>query len=399
MGLPRTYWVLWLGTLVNRLGGFVAPFLALYLTDARHLTAEEAGVIVSLYGVGTISAGPVGGALADVIGRRTTLLLGLVLGAVNMVALGFATQPLIIGILGCSLGFLGDLFRPAAAALIADVVPAEDRTRAFGLQYWAVNVGFSVSTSLAGVLAGFGFIWLFVGDATTTLLYAVVVLVALKETPLPRRGSHAQEHNLRGMGIAFTDGVFMTFTALSFLLALLFFQFQVTLPLSLRAHGFSAREFGWIIAANGVVIVLVQPFVNRWLGTARRARLLAVASVLTGTGFALNAFVHSVGGYLTGVVLWTLGEIASSPSSSSLVADLAPDHARGRYQGAFYMSWGLASAVAPALGTTVMQRYGERTLWLGCGVLGLVVAAGHLLAASPRRRHLLRLHPARVASE
>ena len=31
-GFPRTFWLLWAGTIVNRLGGFVIPFLALYLT-------------------------------------------------------------------------------------------------------------------------------------------------------------------------------------------------------------------------------------------------------------------------------------------------------------------------------------------------------------------------------
>ncbi|MGW1047232.1 hypothetical protein [Streptomyces sp. NPDC002547] len=30
-GLPRTFWWLWTSTLVNRFGGFVVTFLALYL--------------------------------------------------------------------------------------------------------------------------------------------------------------------------------------------------------------------------------------------------------------------------------------------------------------------------------------------------------------------------------
>ena len=34
--LPPTYWTIFLGTLVNRMGGFVVPFLAIYLTRERH---------------------------------------------------------------------------------------------------------------------------------------------------------------------------------------------------------------------------------------------------------------------------------------------------------------------------------------------------------------------------
>ena len=97
-GLPRTYWYLWTGTLVNRLAGFVVPFLSLYLTQERGLPVEQATLIVSLHGAGSVVAGPVGGALADRVGRRTTLVAALWLGAAAMVLLGFSRSPLHIAV-------------------------------------------------------------------------------------------------------------------------------------------------------------------------------------------------------------------------------------------------------------------------------------------------------------
>ena len=41
-GLPSTYWLLWSGTLINRLGGFVIPFLTLYLTAQRSIPVSQA---------------------------------------------------------------------------------------------------------------------------------------------------------------------------------------------------------------------------------------------------------------------------------------------------------------------------------------------------------------------
>ena len=67
-GLPRPFWVLFAGTLVNRVGGFVLIFLAIYLTEARDLTPAQAGTVVAAYGIGAIGAGPIGGALSDRIG-------------------------------------------------------------------------------------------------------------------------------------------------------------------------------------------------------------------------------------------------------------------------------------------------------------------------------------------
>ena len=55
-GLPRAFWVVWLGTLVNRAGSFVSPFLTLYLVGQRAVSIERAGETVARSGF-TISAG------------------------------------------------------------------------------------------------------------------------------------------------------------------------------------------------------------------------------------------------------------------------------------------------------------------------------------------------------
>jgi MFS family permease len=140
-GLPRTFWYLWAGALINRLGGFVYTFLALYLTTRRHFTVAEAGLVVGLYGAGSFASGPVGGYLADHIGRRRTMLMSFVLGAAAMIQLGFARGPWHIAESALVLGFCSDLYRPAEQATIADIVPPTERTRAYGYVYWAVRGG------------------------------------------------------------------------------------------------------------------------------------------------------------------------------------------------------------------------------------------------------------------
>src|SRR5262249_57989128 len=162
-GLPRNYWILWTGALVNRLGGFVLPLLAFYLSGERGLPVEQVGFILTLFGAGSLCAGPVGGFLADRIGRRRTLIVALVLGALAMVHLAFARAPAHIAIATFLLGLLGDLYRPAVSAAIADLVPSPDRARAYGLLYWAVNLGFAVGSALGGVLAAHGWYLLFFG--------------------------------------------------------------------------------------------------------------------------------------------------------------------------------------------------------------------------------------------
>ncbi|WP_141333068.1 MFS transporter [Myxococcus sp. AB025B] len=389
-GLPRTYWVLWVGTLVNRLGSFVVPFLALYLTRERGFSVEQAGLTVSLYGVGAVIASPLGGMLADRVGRRLTLAGGLWLGSVGMLLLGFAREPTSIALAAFCLGILGELYRPAVSAAVADVVTPEDRQRAFGLLYWVINVGFAVALPLAGLMVRFGYVTLFVADAITTFTYGCCIWWLLPETRPARTASEdAQAPGaLRSLLTPFLDPSFVAFALPILGVAIIFHQSQVSLPLDLSARGLSEAQFGAVLSVNGLLIVALQPLSHRLLKHLRRAHSLALAAALTGLGFGLHALTGNVALAALAVAIWTLGEMAQAPVAPSVVADLAPTRLRGSYQGAYHMLWGLASSAAPALGGRVLGRAGTSALWLGCLVLGLACAAWQLAIAPARRRRL-----------
>jgi MFS family permease len=142
------------------------------------------------------------------------------------------------------------------------------------------------------------------------------------------------------------------------------------------------------MALNGLGVVVLQPLLSPLLGRHDGARVLALSSLLIGAGFGLNALAGSLLAYVAASVLYTVGEVLGFPVASSIVADLAPAHLRGRYQGAFSMTWGLAFTLSPLLGGQVLHRFGGTALWLGCLALGALAAALHLAAGPARRRRL-----------
>jgi MFS family permease len=376
-GLPRPFWVLFAGTLVNRVGGFVLVFLAIYLTEVRGLTPAQAGAIISAYGLGAIGGGPLGGALSDRIGRRPTLVASLIGGGASMLVLGFVTGTTTIVVAATATGLLYEMYRPVVSATVADVVRADDRPRAYGLLYWAVNLGASVAPLLGGLVAARSYCALFAADAATTAMYGVIVWAALPET---RPAVSLQSDAARGAVRAILrDRVFLTVCLLTLASCIVFFQSFVGLPIDVRAHGISAAGFGALIALNGVLIVLLQPFAGDLIRGRSRPSVLAVASLLLGCGFGMNAWVGSVPGYAASIAVWTFGEILFAPAASSLVADLAPPDLRGRYQGAFAMAFTGAFAAAPAVGGYVIAHAGARWLWTGCLATGLAVAAGFFM--------------------
>jgi MFS family permease len=382
LGLPATYWYLWTGALINRLGGFVYTFLALYLTQARHFTVAEAGLMVSLYGAGSVASGPVGGFLADHFGRRVTMLAGFVLGAAAMLQLGFARGHFHIAFSTLLLGFFNDLYRAGQQATVADLVPPEARTRAYGYLYWAINLGFAGAAMIAGFLADIDYTLLFVGDAATTLACGVIIYLRVPETH-PER--HVNNRPRPSPLVPLRDRAFVAFLVAHFLTILVFAQFTSTLPVDMRAHGISPKLYGTLVALNGIGIVLLQPSAINIVQRFRRTRVLAAGALLTGLGYGLNAVGHTAGWYALTILIWTTGELAFSPVTPTVVADLAPTSLRGTYQGVLMMSWGLASCLAPALGGPVLDRFGSQAFWLGCFAICIVSAILHLTRREPPR--------------
>lgn len=372
-GLPTTFWWLWLGTLINRTGTFIEPFFVLYLTGPRHVSVTTAGVVLTVWGVGSVISQPIGGVLTDRFGRRTTLGISLTATAIALFALSFARQLWLLSTLVFVLGVVADMYRPAATAAIADVVDEPERTRAYALQFWAINLGFSIAATSAGLLVHFGFGLLFVLDALTTFAFG---MIALRFVPETRPEHHdAPARILDPIRLFRRDRLLLAATVLILIYAILYTQVNVTLPLAIAHAGLGTSAYGYVIAVNGILIIVLQPITLRWLSSFSRRRTMPVGVGLVGIGIALSGLCHAAWEFAATVVIWTVGEVATAGSFQALVASLAPAHMRGRYAGAIGLAWGASGLLAPLLGAAGFAL-SPGLLWTGCLVAGVISSVG-----------------------
>lgn len=405
-GLPGAFWWLWIGTLVNRLGGFVLPFFAFYITGPLHRSAAFAGAIAALFGAGAAVSGVIGGVLTDRIGRKPTLVGSQLANAATIVVLGYARSPWALAAGALAVGLATSAFRPALNAMIADMVPAEDRVRAYALTFWAINLGFSFSMAAVGLVAHFGYRVLFYADAATTIVCALLIAAMVRDTtPVEviraarsrragqcadavagaqvsggggRGGRGGGGRGGEGLGTVLQDRTFVAFVATTFLLLIVFNQVNAGLPMAMSASGLSASAFGRIAAINGVLIVLLQMPVTRLLKRYPEGRVLAGAGLVIGAGFGVLAFGQSAAMYVLCVVVMTMGEIGNTPTGQAIVARLSADHLRGRYQGVYQLAWTLGQVAAPLAGGAVLSAFGGTPLWIGCFAVTVLTAAGFL---------------------
>ena len=377
--MPPAAWVLFGGSFVNRFGSFVLVFLVIWLTEEGYSPAQ-AGAAVSAYGVGALGASLLGGYLADRIGRGNAIALSMLSAAATMLALSQAdTLPLVLG-LSVLAGLTAELYRPASAALLADLVPSERRVTAYALYRLAINLGFAAGPAVAGLLAERSFFLVFLGEAITSALFGIAALLFLPQGVRSQRHEETPGELVRAIR---ADRRFQLFLVASLLTAFVYFQAQGALPLHVIDQGFSFATFGALISLNGLIVVLLELPIAVVAQRYPRQPVIALGSALTGLGFALTAWATDVPLLALTVFIWTIGEIVSAPSSQAYVADLAPPHLRGRYQGAWGLTFGLALILAPVLGTAAFA-VSPTALWLSCGVLGLI-AALLVLGVRPRR--------------
>ncbi|TCO64717.1 MFS transporter [Actinocrispum wychmicini] len=382
LGLPKLVWALAATHFVGRAGGVVRSFLVLYLTQAQHLSPATAGVVVAAVGVGDIGSQLLGGWLGDRIGRRNTMLVGFVGAAVALTALGSADSMPEIWAAAVGVGLTIELFRPAASAAVADL-PTRQRIRAFGLLYWAANLGFSVATVTAGILAKYGYGLLFWINVVASLIAALIVWRQVPET----RPAGSTRTRRALLPVVLRDRLMIAMMVIHVGYFTLFLQTFTTLPLLMTADGLGPATYGAVLALNGIAIVVGQPVAVRLLAGRNGSVVSAVSMLLVGVGAGLGAISHGTAGFAGSVLIWTLGQIGIAVRFGDTFADLAPAELRGRYMGLASTTWSVGAVFGPLAGTALLDLAGPTVLGSACAISGIVLFfAQRALAPALRRR-------------
>jgi MFS family permease len=367
--LPRPAWILFLGTFLNKFGTFVIPFLTLYLTR-QGFSPAQAGIAVGAYGMGHLLASILGGFLADAIGRRKTIVLSMFSGAIAMMLLSQAhSLPGLVALTAVT-GLTGELYRPASSALLADLIPPGQRVTAYSAYRLAFNAGWAFGPATAGFLAERGYFSLFAGDAATSVLFGVVALVALPHGVRIRQREIRWSETFQVLG---RDRKLHRVLLAALIVGLVFFQLSSSFGLYVTHLGFSAVTYGAILSLNGVLVVFCELPLTTITRRFPARRVMATGYLLIGIGAAFNTFAHTIPALAGCMAILTLGEMVAMPVCSAYVADLAPPQMRGRYMGAYALTWALGLMIGPGVGMHLFA-VSPTALWISCGALGLLAA-------------------------
>jgi predicted MFS family arabinose efflux permease len=339
---PRPFWVLVGAGAVGSLGaGLFVPYWALYLTDSLGASGAQAGALLALAGGMGLIGAPLGGVLADRVGRRPMLLFSLAGSGLGLILYGSLSSLLAIAILTPFFAIMSDLAGPAISAAIADLVEPELRTEAYGLRRQANNLTFALGPPLGALLAlGLSLRWLFVFAGIAGLAFLAVIWLAFPETR-PARGHGERPVRLRE---ALRDRVLLALALGTGVGIMVYSQFDSVLGVFLHEErGYALATWGAVFGINPILVGLLQYPVARWAGSRSPRAMLALGTLLQGAALFVLWPASGLPLLIGAIVVLTVGEMLLSPVASALAAALAPARLRGSYEGvvdlAFAVSW------------------------------------------------------------
>jgi MFS family permease len=386
--LPRHVWVLHGGLFVNTFGGgLVTPFLLIYLHLVRDFRLETAGLVAGAHFAVAIVFGIVGGSFVDRVGGRAVGIGSLALLSAGFAAFPLVTEPWHAFALMAVAGAGRGAFWPSYSTLLAVLTPREHLHDAYAVQRVAGNLGIALGALAGGLIASTSnettFAFLFLGNAASFAVFIVAFLV-VPSVPRPPREEGARPGSY---GAVLRDRSFLVLVAVNAILVTAgIAQLNSVLPVFAKSDaGVSETAVGLIFVANAAAIVLAQLPISRLLEGRRRMQMLAVMALLwalswlvvLGGGLLLSVVFATVALVLAGIV-FALGECIHGVVQGPLVADLAPEHLRGRYMALWLTTAQMGFAAGPAVGGYLLAR-SPVAAWLAmagaCLLMGIVASA------------------------
>jgi MFS family permease len=382
-GLPKSIYIIFLAQVTNRFGGFVLPFLTLFLVKKMGLNYESAGFAVMLTALSSIPGSFAGGKIADHIGRIKSYIFFQLTAGFFLFFCAFVSNPQIIIALVCISSFFNGGVRPILSAIISDVLPAEKRQIGFSISYLGINLGAAVGPLAAGFLFNHYIPLLFIGDAFTSLIAVILVALNIPETvPDYNNNKFITNEEKSEEGNVFTVLLkrpkIIIFLIINIFLSFAYTQNVFSLPIMLdHIFGSSgAKNYGILISFNAITVLVMTMFITNKIKKWHPLSAIAMSGVMCAIGFGMITFIHTMPFYILSTLIWTIGEIMIVTNFGVYIANNTPQNFRAR----FYAVSSLSFAIGAALGTSLMGKYmdifGVIAVWPLVFFLALMGASG-----------------------
>ena len=385
-GLPREIYILFVARIINCLGNFVYPLIALIITLKIGLSSAKAGAIVTLIAVSQVPTLIIGGKITDSIGRKKVIVIFQTLGAISYFICGFMKPSMLIIVVIIFAANCYSISAPAYDAMLAEITTPKNRKSSYSLLYMGMNIGISVAPVVGGILYKDYLSLLFIGDAVTSILSIIVMYIFVKETfknkdiHMDKEKRKLEQHEEGSVvSVLLKRPVLLYFSLIMLLYGFSYSQWVFTLPLQM-AHLFKAngaKFYGFVAGINGLVVILFTPIITTVLHKIKALKAIAIGGIFYTLSFGMFGYINKLPMFFISIFIMTLGEIMISTNQGTFVANHTPSSHRGRINSILPIISGTGYACGPMVMGNVSSSFGYTVTWTIISIIMLIGVIGN----------------------
>ncbi|KAA1038389.1 MFS transporter [Macrococcus equipercicus] len=384
MFMPQIIWLLIIGMAVNVTGAsFIWPLNTIYIHDELGKSLSTAGFVLMLNSGASVVGNLIGGSLFDRIGGYLSTLTGIIIALLSLVGIVFLHGWPWYAVWLVVLGFGSGMIFPSIYAMAGAAWPEGGR-KTFNAIYLAQNIGVAVGASAGGFVADLKFEYIFLANLA---LYVVFLLIAA----LGYRGVHGGStagSQLKSVGDVRDKTRFNALLLICVMYCLCwigYVQWQTTISSYTQDIGISLKQYSFLWALNGILIIVGQPFINpvvkRMAGRIKQQ--IAVGIVIFIVSYIVSSFAESFSLFIIGMAILTLGEMFVWPAVPTIANQLAPEGRLGVYQGIVNSTATLGRAIGPLFGGIIVDAFNMQTMFYV--IIGLLLIGFFFLAVYDKK--------------
>ena len=393
-GFEPAFWVANITELFERLAYYgQAAVLAIFLHESLHLSTEQTGTLMGLFGFAVWFLPILGGSLADRFGFRNSLALAYLTLAAGYFLMGSLTAawmaplrqafPLFwVVLVVLMIPALGpSVVKPCVAGTTARASSESVRSIGYSIYYTLVNIGGTLGPIVAFLVRrSLGIETVFRVSALFVLLMFFATLVFYKE---PSRSGEQSVPTiiaaLRNMLVVLANFQFVVFLLIFSGFWIIFWQEFIALPLFIRGYVNPNAKIDLLLSVDPATVILFQIVVS-YLTRRIPAFTAMTLGILISSFSWLVLLLHASTGFVIGALfILALGEITQSPRYYEYVSRLAPPGQQGTYMGYAFLPIAIGYLIGGKLGGYLVHYFGDvlhrpEQMWWVVSAIGFATA-------------------------
>jgi len=363
--MPKIVWLLVIGMVVNVTGSsFLWPLNAIYIHDHLGKSLSIAGIVLMLNAAASVVGNLYGGHLYDKIGGFKSVMLGIGITFISLIGLTFWHGWPHYVIFLIMIGFGSGVVHPAMYAMAGTSWKSGGR-KAFNAMYVAANIGVAIGSALGGLVASFSFNYIFFANMVFYFVYFLIAFFGYRSISdsevrptsiIQEKKRFAISKNLISVLIIST-GFFLCWIA--------YVQWQTTIATYTQEINISLSQYSLLWTINGALIVLAQPVLSIFTKKVKSLKTQIIIGLFVFiAAFSVASISELFIGFVTAMVIMTVGEMLIWPAVPTIANDLAPKGKEGFYQGVVNSAATCGRMIGPLLGGLIADYLGMSYLFV-----------------------------------